>query len=73
MTSKANHMNQSRRSYGITKSLLGSIETRNYHSRASRQKNTDQARVLRPIGKRLTDLKDKLTDNVGKMFRKQER
>lgn len=73
MTSKANHMNRSRRSYGITKSILGSVEARSYHSRASRQSNADRARVFKPIGKRLTDLKDKLSDNVGKMFRKQER
>ena len=73
MTSKANHMSRSRRSYGITKSILGSVETRRYYSRASRQSNADRARVFKPIGKRLTDLKDKLSDNIGKMFRKQER
>ncbi len=73
MTTANKHMARSHRSYGITKSTLGSVERSSYNSNQSKQYAKDKARILMPFRKRLDALATKLSENVAKMFKKQDR
>jgi hypothetical protein len=74
MTSANKHRERSRRSYGITKSTIGSLERSNYYSRESKSMSAEKAMsVFAKIGDRLKNLASRLTERFSQNFRKQDR
>lgn len=68
MTTANKHMARSHRSYNNTKAILGSVSRSTYYSRESKNDTVKKLRVFKKLSTRLGDLKDKLSDNVQKMF-----
>ena len=74
MTSAKKHRERSCRSYGITKSTLGSLERSSYYSHQSKSANAKKANsAFTKIGDRLKNLATKLTEKFSQAFRKQDR
>lgn len=74
MTSANKHAYRSHRSYGITKSTLGSLERSNYYSHQSKAMSAEKAvSVFTKIGDRLKNLASRLSERFSQNFRKQDR
>lgn len=70
MTTANKHRARSHRSYNNTKAKLGSVSRSTYYSRESKSNTVQKLRVFKKLSTRLGELKDKLSDNVKKMFKK---
>jgi hypothetical protein len=74
MTTAIKHRERSRRSYGIAKATLGSVERSTYYSRQSRATNAAKSlSMFTKLSTRLKNLSKRLTERFNQSFKKQDR